>query len=62
MKIPTGTTIQPLQEKINFIEKTIQKLGACSIRMEKLTPSDLASLREHFSVEQKMGFAKFQAL
>ena len=62
MKIPTGVTTQPLQEKITFIEKTIQRLGSCSIRMEKLAPGELASLREHFSVEQKMGFAKFQPL
>ncbi|MDZ4847088.1 MAG: hypothetical protein SH857_16265 [Chitinophagales bacterium] len=62
MKIPTNAIAQPLQERITFIEKTIQKLGTCSIRMEKLTPGEIASLREHFSVEQKMGFAKFQPL
>jgi len=49
-----------MKERINHIEKTIQKLGVCSINSKKITPGELATLREHFTVEHTMGYLKFK--
>jgi hypothetical protein len=51
--------IQTIEDKINYIQKTIQRLGVCSIRNDKLTEAELATLKEHFTVEQFMGYSKF---
>lgn len=59
MKIPTREKTQDIEDRINFIERTIRKLGACTIRNEKLMSDELEQLRERFTVEQTMGYAKF---
>jgi len=51
---------QSMKIRINNIEKTIQKFGVCSINSENLTHAELATLREHFTIEHTMGYLKFK--
>jgi len=62
MKTPTRVKTQTIEARIHFIERTIRRLGACSINNGKLTSTELAALRERFSVEQAMGYTKFRTL
>ncbi len=61
MKTPTRTKPQTINDRIDYIERTIRRLGSCSISTGKLTPDELAALKEHFIVEQAMGYTKFKA-
>lgn len=62
MKVPTREKTQTINEKIAFIERTIQKLGICSINNAKLTSDEVAALQKHFTIERVMGYTRFSAL
>ena len=55
-------TDQNTQSKVEYIERTIRRLGVCSISTDKLTTDELEILKERFIVEQAMGYTKFRAL
>lgn len=61
MKTPTRTKAQSIKDRIDYIERTIRRLGACSISTGKLTPDEVDALKEHFMVEQTMGYTKFKS-
>ena len=59
MKIPKKP--QTLEHRISYIERTIRRLGACTIPNDKLEAGELDTLKKHFAIEQVMGYSKFTA-